>query len=209
MRLRVALGIPFRSDETSRQLAFRKTLGELQKLYPWSTVVAGTDGVNFGEFNRARARNMLVEILNTADVIVLCDADSIPQEEPLNSSVSGAHLDGGMHFPFKTVLDLDQKGSPFRTYGPSAGGCYVFKPETWALLRGQDERGGYSLDDRGMLVAVNTLLGGPVYHDGILTCLWHKRGPETRPSPYTQGLIQEYLAAEGNPTALAAVLDRR
>lgn len=209
MRLRVALGIPFRSAEPTRISAFQKTMRELQGLYPWSTVVAGTDGRDHGDFNRGRARNMLVETLHGADVIVLCDADSIPQISGLSSAVTSAHLAGGMHFPFKTVLDLGPTGQPLRTYGPSAGGCYVFKPETWALLRGQDERGGYSLDDRAMLVAVNTLLGGPVYHDGVLTCLWHKRGPETRPSAYTQGLIKEYLALEGDRDQLVQLLDRR
>lgn len=209
MRLRVALGIPFRSTEPSRLQAFQKTLGELQKLYPWSTVVAGTDNREYGDFNRGRARNMLVDQLRSADVVVLCDADSIPQAAPLNSAVTSANLQGGMHFPFKTVLDLGPKGQPMRTYGPSAGGCYVFKPETWALLRGQDERGGWSLDDRAMLVAVNTLLGGPVYHDGVLTCLWHKRGAETQPSAYTTQLINEYLAVEGDRQAVESLLDQR
>lgn len=205
--MRVSLGVPFHSTEPTRIAAFDKAMEELKGLTQWHRIQV--HGFWVKPFNRGKARNELVDILAPdSDVIVLCDGDSYPQREPLMRAILGAAFDGKIHIPFDTVQPLGPQGEKLKPYGPSFGGCYVTAPWAWKAIGGQEERGSWSTDDRTLLVKANTLLGGPVYHQGILTCLHHARGPETRVSAESTRIINEYLALEGKPDELREYIER-
>lgn len=208
--MRVSLGIPFSSDDPSREAVFGRVLDELINLSDWCDWASV--GVNRrGTFNRGATRNELVTVLDLScepEVIVLCDADSVPERDPLMRAVLGAAHDGMVHFPFTTVNQLAEDGTVAYAYGPSAGGCWVFRSETWWDLGGMDERGGWSLDDRSFLVQMKTFDKGPVFHPGVLTCHWHHRGPETRASAETRRILAEYHRLEGKPDELREYIQK-
>lgn len=211
--MKVGLGIPFGSDDNSRRSAADHVHKILLKLYPWANARWFEAWNPDRSFNRARARNTAVDELTrgSCDVIVLCDADSYPQAQPLKEAIWNAWASETVHFPFDKVNVLKQDGTINYSYGRSAGGCWVFRPEVWYALGGMDERLGWSGDDRTFLVQINTLSPerSAVYHSGTLTSLWHARGAETKLQPGTTAVIEEYLALEGQASELREYMRSR
>lgn len=190
--MRAGLGIPYYDSDGSRASAFVETLSALELMYGWSDQFI-SDGGGTLPFNRAKARNEIVRELQDCDVIVLCDADSIPQGHVLKQAVGAAYFRGGMHFPFDVVQALDKGNQTAYSYGPSAGGCWVFQPQTWWNCGGMDERlGGWGTDDRAFLECVNAFTYKE-HHPGILQTLWHSRAG-CKPVKEQQQILQdEYL----------------
>lgn len=205
--MQVALIVPYYDPDGSRLNAFDFVWIKLQELYSWDKSIIAP-GVRHGVFNRGRARNQGVRSAENhkADVVVICDADSYPERDPLMRAIIGAANDGKVHFPMTRIHQLNQQGITAYTYGPSAGGCWVATPETWFELGGQDERGGYSADDRPMLEIMEAFGKGPVYHEGVMKCLWHSGEHRTVPKATTD-LIQEYLDLNRDPVAARKYLD--
>jgi hypothetical protein len=206
--IKVGLGIPFRSDNPSRKQALAQNLEILPYQYDWHTYMVMSDGLING-FNRAKARNNIVRALGPyVDVVVVCDADSFPAMLPLDRAIQEAYDLGGIHFPFDQVDLLGEDGSFEYSYGPSAGGCWVFKPADWWHVGGMDERlGSWGTDDRAFLVACQTLLGGVRQWPGALTCLWHERDAQTKPVPeHVRILEDEYFPRAGDPIGLGQYL---
>lgn len=197
--MKVALGFPFFGNEPTRIAAYRKTRAELEGMYDWTAVTHSPKP------NRAAARNMIVDIFKACDVVVLCDADSVPHPESLKFAIQIAHEDQRVVFPHDKVTQLGYMGQDMYHYGPSAGGVWVTPPRVWAALGWMDERCGYS-EDRTFLVQLNTFLGGPTYVPGTLYCYPHKRGPETRVDDRTAKIVDEYLALEYDGPMLARYL---
>lgn len=210
--MKVALVVPFHDSDGSRTEAFMKTWRILVALYPWD-YLGKFHGMEPGmKFNRSRARNTGVRALDKADVVVVCDADSYPEKTPLREAIEGAFEDQKVHFPMTRIHQLNKNGHVGYYYGPSAGGCWVTTPDTWWNLGGQDERGGYSADDRPMLEVMEAFNLGPVYHPGVLRCLWHAGETRTVPAETTK-LVKEYLDLCRDPVLmhkyLAANMEKR
>jgi hypothetical protein len=203
--MKVGLGIPFWGDDETRITAYKSVYARLKEMYLWDVIIGGTWGL---QPHRGKARNAIVEQFKDFDVIVLCDADSYPQEGPLKQAIEDAYVDYKIHFPHTTIWQLDSQGGLKYPYGPSAGGCWVFRPETWAYLGGMEERGGWSVDDRSFLEVMKTFELGPVYHRGVLTCLWHATEARIVP-PEDKAIIQEYLDLSGKPLEMRRYLNAR
>lgn len=203
--MKVSLAFPFFSTEDTRLHAFSVIRQEMLGYYDWHRAIIEEGGAfQYGiPFNRGRARNAAVKRLQGSDVIVLCDADSFPEKDPLMRAILGAANDGKVHFPHNTVK------TPTEVYGPSAGGCWVVTPRTWSFLGGMEERGGWSVDDRCFLEVMEGLDRGPVFHDGILTCLPHARGAESVLTPESTEIINEYLSLRRDPEKTRAYLNNR
>lgn len=204
--MKVALAIPYSSVEPSRVEAYLKMTSVMKDIYPWDTV--NTFGVGFdGEFRRGASRNRAMHKLwgRGFDVVVLCDADSYPEPEPLTEAIEDAYLDERIHFPHNIVQPLGKHGEFLRAYGPSAGGCWVSRPDAWFDAGGMEERGGWSVDDRTFLEQISAMGLGPVYHEGKLTCLWHAVTARKVP-PEDKALIQEYLDVKRSRAHMRAYL---
>lgn len=191
--LRVALGVPFGSNaDDNRTEVFKYTQNIMKDIYPWIRMdhtAAWTDG----KFNRSQARNTLVFYLNHCDVVVLCDADTYPEKAPLAEAVNAAYAEGGFHFPADVVQPMKRFGKKGFTYGPSAGGCWVFRPEEWWECGGMDERlGGWGTDDRSFLECIR-VFSSKTFHPGTLTTMWHSRD-DCRPDQIQSEILRnEYL----------------
>lgn len=206
--VKVGLGIPFRSDNLSRKRALSHNLQTLPCLYDWHAYAVMSDG-EIGPFNRAKARNNIVRALGPyVDVLVVCDADSYPSIGPLDRAIQEAYDVGGIHFPFDQVDMLDQFGHIKHSYGPSAGGCWIFKPIDWWALGGMDERlGSWGTDDRAFQFCAQQLFGGVRQWPGVLTCLWHERDAATKLVPeHVRILEDEYFSLAGDPIGLGQYL---
>lgn len=190
--MKVLLAFPFRDSDGSRIEAFVRTRECLEGMYEWDDIREFDSGHE--PFSRAATRNMAMQygLDNDYDVVVCCDADSVPEPEPLRDAINGAS-DGLIHYPFTTVYELIPKASLQVGVQPpsilqnraiskceSEGGVWVCRPDTWFLAGGQDERfTGWGCEDRAFISASKTLIGDPVKHPGALFCMYH-----TRPQDY-------------------------
>lgn len=185
--MKVSLAIPYRGTHPSRTIALQRVQPNLERMYEWDDICL-VDADPGEEFNRAATRNKAMKIFKDSDVVVICDADSIPEEDPLNEVIAQAAVSGLVHFPFDQVRLLTRDAShhvnrkPLRVlqyskqYGPSQGGIFVASPLAWWAAGGMDERlSGWGYEDRQFLICTETLMGGAVIHPGMLYCLWHAR----------------------------------
>ena len=112
-------------------------------------------------FNLARCRNLGIDsIADAEEVIVINDADTIPQLEPLLEAIAAAATSGLVHLPytryhwlgtpgtaqFTAGTDLDQ--CDFELVNGACSGVYVTTPQSWWSHGGQDERfRGWGFED--------------------------------------------------------------
>lgn len=139
-------------------------------------------------FNLARCRNLGIDgIEDNAEVVVINDADTIPQLEPLLEAIAAAASSGLVHLPYTRYHWLGTPGTAQFTAGTSleecdfelvngaCSGVYVTTPSSWWSHGGQDERfRGWGFEDAAWYVAHETLLEeAPRRHDGAVYALHH------------------------------------
>lgn len=210
--MKVLLAFPWRGDK-ERTPIFEVVKPAVRALYPFDGAIT-TDSLH-KPFNRAASRNLAVvhALRLHYDVIVLCDADSIPEQEPLERAIDAAYTTGGLHVPFDVVRVLSRKSlhngrdwdsrPVLYSYGPSCGGIYIIRPSEWVQAGGMDERiTGWGYEDQIFLVAVNTFLGGYTNYPGQLFNINHGRGPELESVQSNRGLVDDYHAAQYDQTAV-------
>jgi len=207
--LSVILGFPYRATP-QRAAIFDQVRPLVEGLFDFNEVVIMDSGHD--RFNRAASRNMIARyaINKMVHVVVICDADSIPDREVLKEAILEAQGDSDLHVPFDTVRVLPYgrffreptkyaRMRPISTYGPSCGGCYVLRPNLWQTIGGMDERiEGWGFEDQIFLAAVNTFAGGPVYHVGDLTTIDHVRDVSDDHTAQNGDLVDRYHSVEGN-----------
>lgn len=111
-------------------------------------------------FNLARCRNAGMADADPDDVVVINDADTIPERGPLLQAVSEAATSGLVHLPYTEYHWLGARGTAQYASGMSAEDCdfelvrgacsgvYVATPQTWFSHGGQDERfRGWGFED--------------------------------------------------------------
>lgn len=142
-----------------------------------------------GIWNLAASRNDGVKKAQEAhcDVIIVNDADTIPEIESLTQAINGCLEDKLIHLPFSIVNYLDEsetdayvsgkrEGLKARLFFNGVSGVLVCKPEVWWELGGQDEKfvqwGG---EDDAFHIAHKIIKRMPmVRHSGILYCFGHE-----------------------------------
>jgi hypothetical protein len=205
--MNVALGFHFR-DDGERGKIFEAIRERVESLYPFDEVLIVDSGHQ--PYNRAASRNLIVKRAIESDVVVVCDADSIPEEKPLREAIDGAYGSSLFHIPFQTVRVLSSSRvrrlpdnlksvREIYRYGPSFGGCYVVRPQLWWDVGGMDERiVGWGYEDEIFLVATTTFSGKYVSHPGNLYTFNHSRGPDLDSRPPNGALRDSYNENIGN-----------
>ncbi len=202
--MKVVLGFPYRGTHRWREEIFSIVKREVTEMYPWDGVIVEDSGHD--QFNRSATRNLIVELAHYqgADVVVICDADSIPEAYNLEVAIRRAYERSEMVVPFDWVKVIAYKSvfrsyTPYkqameiRTYGPSCGGIFVCKPSTWAYVGGMDERiVGWGYEDQIFLVALHTFLKGYTSLQGILYNFEHPRGTDYIPDAPNAELRDKY-----------------
>ncbi len=172
-------------------------------------------------FNLAACRNRAFEGLDDTDVVVLNDADTLPERGPLLDAVGAAASDRFVHLPYTEYRWLGATGS--RQYGDgtplascdfelvkgACSGVYVSSARTWRDHGGQDERfRGWGYEDAAWFVAHSTLLESPpVRHEGKVFALHHVA--EVRAGAHfdaNAALMERYRDASTSIEAMRALI---
>lgn len=184
---RVLVGIPWR-PQPHRVYAYGLTVQRYRDLLPGAGIVdVDTD---HEPFCLAACRNKVVRMAEAGgyDVVVLADADTLPERGPLLAAVEQARYSRFVHLPYTEYWSLGRDGTdqaldgvplnrcahvtiPFAT-----SGVYVTTPAAWWASGGQDEHMlGWGMEDVAWLVAHRTLLGAePARHEGRVYALHHE-----------------------------------
>lgn len=218
--MRVLVAIPWRS-QPHRVYAHDLTVQRYRDLLP-DAVLRDVD-TEHEPFCLAACRNTAVRHaeFNGYDVVVLADADTLPERKPLLEAIDAARTSGLVHLPYTEYRSLRQDGTNQYLAGtplenckhlvvPGAcSGVYVTTSATWWAHGGQDEMyRGWAPEDAAWLIAHKTLLGAePVRHEGRVYALHHD-SPVKEGEHYEAGYarIYRYMQAEDDPDAIRALL---
>ena len=217
--MRVALGIPFWGDEPARTRAYWATYGVITKLFPFDEVIQLPPGLS----GRGASRNYIAQEAHQrgCDVVVICDADTIPEPKGLRDAIYGAHTLGGQHFPYESFRYLSEYGTALwydnrqeafdhcDMEGPgSYGGVFAMRPEEYWAAGGFPQLEGWGFEDIIFVVQTRTLIRDAVWHPGSITHLWHPSAVSVGSESYCRNLAicQKFEAVDRNPEALKALM---
>jgi hypothetical protein len=195
--MKVAVVIPWR-PKAGRWIAHAFVREWYAKHFPEWDVVEHP-GTVAGPFNLARARNRGVYFAAAergADVMVVNDADTIPEAGPLLDAVRTAHATGRTVLPYTEYRSLRDEGTDMHMRGIALDQCLFFKVDVatsgifvttrdaWRLTDGQDEAfRGWGMEDFAWLVSHRVLVGDePQRVNGKVYAFTHppelKEGPQ-------------------------------
>lgn len=172
-------------------------------------------------FVLAACRNRAMRDADPDTVVVVGDADTLPEPEPLRAAISAARDSGMVHLPYTAYHWLGRTGSAQLAAGTpparcdhelvigACSGVYVATPRTWASHGGQDENfRGWGFEDAAWYLAHETLLGGPpIRHAGRVYALHHE-GEVRAGARYEANATRmaRYRDASGDPAAMRALV---
>jgi len=173
-------------------------------------------------FNLSRCRNLGIRsIADEGQVVVINDADTVPELAPLLEAIEQAASSGLVHLPYDRYHWLGREGTAQLLSGTEPADCdfelvigarsgvYVTTPRTWWAHGGQDERfRGWGFEDAAWYVAHQTLLGeAPRRHSGAVYALHHetqlREGPQY---DLNAALMDRYTAASASREAMAQLV---
>jgi hypothetical protein len=190
----IAVVIPWRAKK-DRQYAFNVVTSWYKNNLPDAKLFFSDDGKK--DFCLSGCRNVGVKNAEEsgANVVIINDADTIPEIDPLMSAITQASQDDYVHLPYTEYRALGFQGTKEFKRGKelkkcdafivngAVSGVYVASPKTWWSHYGQDERfRGWGFEDAAWYKAHTVILGQePVRHEGKLYALNHisanKEGP--------------------------------
>lgn len=177
-------------------------------------------------FCLAACRNRGVRIAENSgyDVVVLADADTLPEAKPLRTAIEQAAYSRFVHLPYTEYRSLREDGTRQYLAGTpledcnhmvvdfACSGVLVTTPATWWSCGGQDETmRGWGMEDVAFLVAHRTILGAEFpRHAGAVYALHHESAVKDGPQ-YDANVAryQRYLDAAGDPAAMQALIAER
>lgn len=173
-------------------------------------------------FVLAACRNAAMRAAADDEVVVIGDADTIPEREPLVAAIRAAVTSPFVQLPYDEYRWLGASGSA--EYGAgvaledctveqyvegACSGVYVATPRVWSAHGGQDEGfRGWGFEDAAWYLAHTTLLGSaPARHRGRVYALHHV-GEVRAGAAYDANAerMQRYRDAAGDRAAMAALV---
>jgi hypothetical protein len=166
-------------------------------------------------FSVAQARNNAVRRAHGADVIIVADADVVPDIGSVHAALDNPE---GVVYPFETFLHIpsewvtraDLFAAPIdQKYGRSVGGMFVCTPETYWSLGGMDELfypvWGY--EDNAFGYAAETLVGVR-REPGVLFSFNHSANRDLSEDNPNRSRHALYRFAHGRPTVMRELIRR-
>lgn len=169
-------------------------------------------------FNLSAVRNLAVAT-TTAEVVIVADADTVPERAPLAQAITLAADGHGTVLPYTEYRSLQAQGSAQAHRGrplndchhlviPGAcSGIFVTTPTGWANHLGQDEHfAGWGCEDAAWDITHTTLIGPPKRVPGKVYAFTHDSQDKTgEPTRNNYGRIHLYEQAAGDPAAIRAL----
>lgn len=223
--MHVAVVIPWRGGQPEREHHHKIVCEHLRRILPDAHHLDADNDA--AQFSRAGSRNHGMRLAEQAgaDVVVQCDADTLPDPEPLHAAIQAAHSDGRLHLPYTHYRGLSEKGTSDYLAGSfpeecetelahewATGGCMAIRPDAWWRAGGMDERfRKWGHEDVAFRLAADTLLASTIRHPGTITHLWHPLETELgSPQHVANGqLCERYNQAAGDPEAMRALISER
>lgn len=192
--INIAIVIPWRA-KPDRKYAFDIVRSWYENNLPDAKIILADDGKK--DFCLSGCRNVGVKIAEEsgANVVVINDADTIPEIDPLMQAINAAANDSYVHLPYTQYCSLRIQGTREFKRGISlqkcdafivdgaCSGVYVTSPQTWWSHYGQDERfRGWGFEDAAWYTAHKIILGqDPIRHEGSVYSMHHKSANKTGP----------------------------
>jgi hypothetical protein len=184
--MKISVGIPWRYQET-RQYAKEKVFSWYEKNLPEASIFF-VDSDSKNVFNPAQARNNIVKISKNFDVVVINDADTIPELTAIKESIDQCLDTNLVHLPYTEYRTLGKTGTKeylkglelsecdFTSVKDAISGTLVLKPSVWWEHGGQDERFmGWGYEDSAWYMAHCTLMKNePIRHEGKVYAMYHE-----------------------------------
>lgn len=222
--MRILIGVPWRPGSPERVRNFRTVVAHLKAMLPEADVEAfDTEHV---VFNRAAARNAAARfaVEYRYDALVINDADTLVELEPLGAALQGCR-DGRMHLPYTHFRSLTNRGTHLFYSGRwvgdcpadhehewATGGVMVCQPQSWLRAGGMDERfRGWGFEDTAARLCWDAILGETARHRGVITHLWHplETALGSKDWWFNRRLMDQYEAAQGDHVRLAEIITAR
>ena len=212
--MNVSIVIPWR-DQASRRYAKHEVVKWYDANYP-EAIIHLVDTIDM-PFNLAACRNAGVMGAITADVVVIGDADTIPEKRALDAAIGACEDSGAVHLPYTEYRSLRQDGTrEYLTGTPiedcdhfvvpgACSGIYVTTPSTWWRHGGQDERfRGWGFEDAAWFIAHTTILGTePIRHEGRVYTFHHdSQAKEGTQYEANAARCYHYMQAAGDIAAM-------
>lgn len=219
MSIRARVVLPWR-PAPSRIDAFERVTAWYRDNVP--ELALSTVDTDDQPFVLAACRNRAMRDADPDEVVVIGDADTIPEAEPLRVAIDAARTSGLVHLPYTEYRWLGSSGSADAARGMpldqcaveqfvqgACSGVYVATPRTWAAHGGQDEGfRGWGFEDAAWYLAHETLLGAPpARHEGRVYALHHV-GEVRAGAGYEANAarMELYRAAAGDRAAMATLV---
>lgn len=224
-----AVIIPWRQTSPERRKAFEYVKNWFVKnmdareedgaRYPLLTPDSGHE-----KFNRGASRNLGVTQARDAKVVILCDADTVPEEGPLREAIYAASKDDRLHLPYTHFRGLTQSGTrrAFRgrpltdlptedEHDHATGGILVIQPKAYWKAGGHPELTGWGFEDTIFRICADAILGDSRRYTGNIHHLWHPKDWNLGSPQWeaNKAISDEYTAAEGNKAAIEGLIRRR
>lgn len=192
--MKIGLVIPWRS-QPSRIPPFESVISWYKTNFPSINIyLADRPGV----WNLSASRNDGVRMAQKdgCDVVIVNDADTIPEYLPVTEAIKDAYGDGYCHTPYTNYVMLTKggtaqyikRGTPLsrcagRPYADACSGTYIATPDMWFSIGGQDEKfTGWGYEDNAWHRAHEIILGRKsIRHKGNCYAFNHVDQPHSGP----------------------------
>ncbi len=172
---KVALLVPFSSDDASRLMVWRHVQSWLEQTLDYPLYIGEHFPEATAKYNLSLARNHAAKLAGDWDVAVIHDADTVINPEQIKKGVAVAQETGAVVYPFTERWELDFEGTKMLLDGEQAGwerrmtpydrnqplgGCIIVRRDLWELVRGFDSGFvGWGHEDGAFAIACQVLSG--------------------------------------------------
>jgi glycosyltransferase involved in cell wall biosynthesis len=205
--MKIGIVIPWR-EQPSRVRAFEAVKNWYTINLPEATIYTADRPGPVWNMSGSRNDGVRLAEADGCDVIVMSDADTIPQIRPLEEAIQAAYRDNMIHNSYNQYRILGYQGTEqffaggtdimrcqSKVYDTACSGIHVFTPKGWWDLGGNDEKfQEWGYEDTAFQ-HVHTLVHGVpiVKHRGIAFSLGHE--PQRKEGEHynrNKDLYQEY-----------------
>lgn len=222
--------IPYRGDGGARDELYGWVTAWWKASFPAADIIVSDSGAE--SFHRGASRNAAYEA-STTGVVVVADADTVPQMWAVQHAVHAVQMGAPWALPYgteryynlteratrlvlgcnpiTTELDEPSDDQAYEHKITSWAGCLIIPRSSWDAVGGYDERfRGWGYEDNAFVKALDTLAGEHARVPSFACHLWHPITPGTnfdQPDiEHNRTLYRAYERASGYPARMKEVL---